>query len=180
MHRACGLLVYGKPFIERYTYIMQPLYHMLTKDFVWSKDNIDANRPAWEIVKQAFANMLTLAYPDYNLEWVLLPDWNPQGIGWLWVQLQVIEGNQVPEVIKVGWTKLTEAAARAWPAIKGELYAIYTGLKDFSTARGFKAIHVRTDHQNLAMIRNTVCSRLDKGTMYGQWLRSFFRLSSLR
>ena len=79
-HSSLGLFVYGKPFIPGYTKVMQPLYDMLHKDFQWNAENIAKKEQDWQDAVDAFTNMVTLAYHDYNLEWIILPDWCPTGV----------------------------------------------------------------------------------------------------
>ena len=78
--------------------------------------------------------MVTLAYHDYNLEWILLPDWCPTGVGWIWVQMTIVNGIQHPQIINVGWTKLSDSAVRSWSAIKGGIVCHLSWNKRLTTS----------------------------------------------
>ena len=142
-----GLTNYYRKFIKGCAQIASPL-HKLTKKgtkFVWT----DACQDAFDTLKKALAEAPILAYPDFNLPFLLATDARNDAIGMVLGQKQ--NGHEV--VISYAGRKLNPAE-RNYSMTERESLAVVDGVRHFQTYLYGRQLTVLTDHNAVRWLMN--------------------------
>ncbi|ROT65764.1 Retrovirus-related Pol polyprotein from transposon 17.6 [Penaeus vannamei] len=137
-----GLSGFYRPFIKDYGSIAQPLTTLLKKDvpFVWAKETEDS----FLQLKALLANAPVLAFPDFELPFVLTTDASSVGLGA--TLHQKVNGKLRPIAFA---SRTLKPAERSYHTTDRELLAITYALRHFrELILGYK-IEVHTDHSAL-------------------------------
>jgi len=137
-----GLSGFYRPFIKDYGSIAQPLTTLLKKDvpFEWAKETEDS----FLQLKALLANAPVLAFPDFELPFVLTTDASSVGLGA--TLHQKVNGKLRPIAFA---SRTLKPAERSYHTTDRELLAITYALRHFrELILGYK-IEVHTDHSAL-------------------------------
>ena len=134
-----GLTYYYRKFIKGCAQIASPLHEVTKKGvkFIWT----DACQDAFDTLKKALTEAPILAYPDFNLPFILATDASNDAIGMVLGQKQ--NGHEV--VISYAGRKLN-AAERNYSVTEREALAVVDGVQHFQT--------VFTDHNAARWLMN--------------------------
>lgn len=86
VRRFLGLASYYRRFVDRFAKIASPLHQLTKKDIKWSWSSECEN--AFQQLKTVLTTAPTLAYPNFNQEFVLETDASIQGLGAILSQQQ--------------------------------------------------------------------------------------------
>lgn len=150
-----GKAAYYRKFIPKFSQISGCLYNLLSKETEQDPKNVkvgDAEKRAFEEIKESLISAPVLAYPDFSSSapFILDTDWSkdPGAIGGVLSQVQ--DGEE--RVICYGARKLTKAE-RNYSSNKGELLAVIHFMRAWRYYFQHRPFILRTDHQALQWIR---------------------------
>ncbi len=125
MHSFLGLTVYYHAFVRHFASIASPLLNLLKKDvlFCWH----DVQQQSFDAVKHALTQAPVLAFPEYDLPFILCTHASGRGIGA--VLMHTVEGRH-PHVIPYASRMLTVAESR-YSVTHLETLAVVWALKHF-------------------------------------------------
>lgn len=155
--RIVGLLGYYRKFIFRYAHWSAPIYALLQNDtaFHWREEQ----EKAFEMLKNALADAVTLVHPDFTVGFVLRTDASDIAVAAILGQFR--EGTFVPIVF---YSRKLTIHEKRYDTREKELLAVITGLQQFR-AYLVDCVEVQTDHKNLVWLyRQPEMGRL------GRWL----------
>ena len=156
MQRFLGTALFFKSFITNFSDKCHLLHDMTKKTFDWNQSNWKKDYiKAFEDLKEALTNSISIHFPDYNLKWILRVDASDVAVGAVLFQEKELEDKSIQmEVIGVASKKFTDIAFR-WDAFKKEGYAAYYGVYFFSYFLRGKPFILETDHRNLLWIEKS-------------------------
>ena len=135
-----------------------PLYAELTADLhEMNKDKFDWNKPGewkkdyvavFERFKEALLKSTTLYYPNYDLEWIVRADASDFGVGFVVLQVAIINGEEVHQPILFGSKKFSEQALK-WSTYAKEAFAMYFAFHSCQYYLRAKRFTYEGDHANL-------------------------------
>ena len=148
MRSFLGYATYYRKFIKGFAHIAAPLNRLLQKEkaYKWSPD-CDA---AFETLKTAFSEIVTLADPDFKKAFTVDTDASDYGIGG--VLSQKNEQNREQPVAYFSRT-LSKPELR-YAVTRKEMLAVVESLKHFRFYVLGRRFLVRTDHSALQWLRN--------------------------
>ena len=142
-----GLSNYYRRFVENYSQIAEPLYKLTRKTsngFQWNA----MCQQAFEDLRQKLTSPPVLAYPMFNLPFIVHTDASDGAIGAVLSQIQ--EGE---EHVIAYWSRQLQKAERNYSTIEREALAVVAAVKDFYPyLYGFHFTLV-TDHNPLTSLR---------------------------
>ena len=130
MKRFLGFCVYFIPFVENFAEYASSLHDMTHKDFNWDKTTwkIDYEK-AFNTLKQKLEESISIVFPDYSLQWLLMTDASEVAVGWVLLQLRpMTNGTLRPEPIAVGGEKFSKD--NKWPIVRKEAYGSVSTFSD--------------------------------------------------
>ena len=138
----CG---YYRRFIVGYSEISRPLSQVASKDatFAWTPEC----QAAFDQLRRALTSAPILAYPQYDLPFILDTDASAVGAGAILSQVQNGE-----ERVIAYYSKMLSREERNYCVTRRELVAIVKALKHFRPHLYGKEFMVRTDHASLAWL----------------------------
>ena len=166
MRSFLGFSVYFIPFVENYAKMAAPLHDMTHMDFDWTESTWTRNyKSDFENFKSTLSSAMDLVFPDFDLEWIFLPDASEFACGWIILQLRPMpDGSLRPEPISIGSEKFSETAVD-WPINEKEAYAMVRGMKVNQGILRGKPFLVATDHWNLTFIEKDPNSKMQRYMM---------------
>ena len=166
-----GFSVYFIPFVENFAKQAAPLHDMTHDDFSWDKSTWTRDYEAdFKSFKSTLATAMDLVFPDFDLEWIFLPDASEFACGWIILQLRPMpDGTLRPEPISVGSEKFSTTAID-WPINEKEAYAMVRGMKVNQGILRGKPFLVATDHWNLTFIERDPSSKMQRYLMSMQMM----------
>ena len=137
-----GCAGYYRHFVPNFADIAAPLYNLERKEtsFQWTKECQDS----FDALKYHLTSSPCLAYPRFDLPFIVDTDASDTGVGAVLSQVQ----NGEERVIAYAAKSLTKAQ-RNYSTTRKELYALVWGLEYFEVYLLGKQFHVRTDHSAL-------------------------------
>lgn len=148
-----GFVNYFREFIPNYAEIASPLHKISSTKavFKWTAQE----RDAWQNLKSAAANCVTLHFPSDEHLLVLRTDASNNGIG---AHLfQVIDGKERTIAF---FSRALGGAQKNWSTIEQEAYAIFASIKHFTHFLWGTQFLVETDHQNLVYIHRSEAPKI--------------------
>ena len=166
-----GFSVYFIPFVENYAKKAAPLHDMTHADFNWDKSTWTRDyQTDFDNFKAAMMNSMDLIFPDFDLEWIFLPDASDKACGWIILQLRpMADGTIRPEPISIGSEKFS-STAQDWPINEKEAYAMVRGMKTNQGILRGKPFLVATDHWNLTFVEKDPKSKMQRYLMEMQMM----------
>ena len=160
------------PFVMNFSVIVAPLHDMTKKTFDWKrKETWKVDYAAvFEHFKKALQDAVALAYPDYELRWILRTDASDVGIGWVLVMVRDDESaacGYVELPISFGSRKFSDQA-RKWNVIEKEAYAIYCAFRNLEYWLRAKPFELETDHRNLKWMEKSENAKIIRWRIYLQ------------
>jgi hypothetical protein len=156
-----GLFQYYKRFVPDFARIAIPLYQLTQKDvpFEWNSER-DC---AFKMLKAYLSTPPILAYPDFELPFILLTDACHYGLGAI---LSQKDEHGRERVISYA-SRVIHKHEKNWPIIEKEGLAVVWGLEIFRPYLLGHKVTIRTDHQPLKYIFTTTKSsgRLQRWAM---------------
>ena len=149
-----GMCSYYRRFIPGFSSLAEPLIRLTRKyaRFLWD----DTCQVAFDCLKKALADMVTLAYPDPNKDYKLYTDASDFCIGACLTQ-QVYDETEMTEVEKPIYFlshKLSDTQTR-WSTIEKEAYAIHYALQKLNHYMHSASFVICTDHKPLQYLLNS-------------------------
>ena len=143
-----GTCNYYRRFIHEYSEIARPLNQMSSKNaiFKWT----DACQEAFSTLRQRLVSAPILAYPDFNLPFILDTDASAVGLGGILSQVQ--DGQ---ERVIAYYSKMMSAEERNYCVTRQELLAIVKAIGHFKPQLYGQRFVVRTDHASLTWLLRT-------------------------
>lgn len=167
LQRFLGLLNWFRKFIPNFSAIAKPLHELLHKDvtFRW----MPKHTQSVETLKHKLLQSSVLAFPRFELPFVLSVDTSSHGIGYMLYQIlppeYSHEMNSQVRVIRFG-SKGLSRWQKSYGPTKLELLGMVTSIMDCAQyLRGHK-FYVECDHKALAPLYNNPL----KGALYDRWL----------
>ena len=142
-----GLTNYYRKFVKGFAQIASPLHNLTKKgtNFVWT----ETCQVAFETLKKALTETAILAYPDFNLPFILATDASDEALGMVLGQIQ--NGREV--VIAYAGRKLNPAE-RNYSVTEREALAVVESVKQFQTYLYGRPFTVFTDHNAVRWLMN--------------------------
>lgn len=143
-----GLASYYRRFVKDFATIAKPLYQLTEKTakFAWS----DEAQAAFEELRHRLVTAPTLAFPDYDLPFILDTDASDVGIGAVLSQRQ---SNGSERVIAYASRTLSRPERR-YCVTRRELLAVVTFIQQFRPYLLGREFQLRTDHGSLTWLTN--------------------------
>jgi hypothetical protein len=171
----CGFLKYFRRFIPNFAKILSPIRQLLQKDvpFCWTAEHDQA----LEKLKELLLQNATLAYPDFNKEFVILVDGSKNSVGHVLAQSQ--DGFLKPLIFGGRSLRKFEQSGSATHI---ELIALLKAIKSYhpflSNGRQFLIL---SDHLSLRFIQNLRLSSSPQLIRFSLFLQHFnFRIKHIR
>jgi hypothetical protein len=171
----CGLFQYFKRHVPNFAKILSPIRQLLQKDvpFRWTAEHDQA----LEKLKELLLHNATLAYPDFQKEFVILVDGSRDSVGHVLAQFQ--NGLLRPLIFGGRSSRKFE---RSGSATHIELIALLDAIKSYhpflSNGRQFLLL---TDHLSLSFIQNLKLSSSSQLIRFTLFLQHFnFRIKHIR
>jgi len=145
--RACfGLASYYHKFIQNFASIAEPLSALTKKGvrFFWSPEA----QKAFERLKRALAEAVTLAYPQPDQTFILDTDASDVAVGA--ILSTTVDGVERPIAF---FSRVMNSAQRSYCATRRELLALIAGLQHFRHYLVGATVILRTDHYSLKLLR---------------------------
>ena len=141
-----GYATYYRKFIRNFSSIAQPLNKLLQKDyeFKWTEQC----EQSLNLIKKAFSDVITLAYPDFTKPFTVDCDASDFGIGGVLSQ----EYNGVEQPIAY-FSRSLSKAERKYAVTRKEMLGLVDSLRHFRCYVLGKKFRVRTDHSALQWLR---------------------------
>ena len=142
-----GKIGYYRKFIPDFATLASPLFQLEEKgrNFVWSSDC----QRSFDTLKQALCEAPVLAFPRFDLPFILDADASTTGVAAVLSQVQ--DGEERP--IAYAAKALTKSQ-RKWPPTKIEIYALVFGTETFYPYLVNKQFVARLDHRSLVWLQN--------------------------
>ncbi len=142
-----GLCSYYRKFISDFAGVAEPLHRLTQKNvkFIWSTE---CSR-AFEGLKRKLTTAPVLAYPEFDLPFILDTDASDKGIGAVLSQVQ----NGRERVIAYASRSLSKAERR-YSVTRRELLAVVTFVRHFKHYLYGRRFLLRTDHGSLRWLCN--------------------------
>ncbi len=141
-----GLTGYYRKFIKNYATIAEPLNKLLRKEGEWQWDT--PQQQAVDELKRRLTEAPILAFPDFNLPFVLFTDASNHGIGAVLSQVQ--DGK---EVVICYFSRTLNAAERNYSTTERECLAIVDAVKNFRYYLIGRRFEVVVDHHSLRWLK---------------------------
>ena len=156
-----GLAGYYRRFIPNFGSIAQPLTAKTHKDvvknkFIWT----DIDQKAFDFLRTCLITPPLLAYPDFNLEFLLFTDACDYGIGSVLSQMQ--DGVEKPIAYA---SRQLKPAERKYATVEKEALAVIFSIKHFRHYLLDKPFTVISDHRPLQWLEN----QKDNNGRLGRW-----------
>ena len=164
-----GAALFFQPFVENYSDKAAPLNDLVHKNFSWDKSTwkIDYVQK-FEDFKSSLIEMVTLYYPNYELEWIVQTDASEYGVGGALMQIYVRpDGVKEKQPLFFVSAKFSPQAFK-WSMIEKEAYGIYYTVKKLSYHLSGKTFILETDHQNLIWIEASLVPKIIRWRIYLQ------------
>ena len=151
LRRVLGIVQYYRDIWEKRSHVLAPLTDLVgecghtkvtkknkkkKKAFYWN----DTHESAFLYLKKLVAREITLAYPDFNEEFVIYTDASDRQLG------AVITQNNRPIAM---FSRKLNTAQRKYTTTERELLSIVETLREFKSILWGQRIKVYTDHKNL-------------------------------
>lgn len=149
-----GLSGYYRRFIKDYSKIVKPMTKFLKKDQTVDIHD-ESYKAAFSKLKQIIASDQILAYPDFNLPFILTTDASNYAIGVVLSQMQ----DKIERPIAFGSRTLTKCESN-YSTIEKEALAIMWGIDKFKPYLYGNKFTLFTDHKPLQYIKN--CNKNQK------------------
>lgn len=163
LRRALGMFNWFRKYIQNYSSIAEPLTRLLKKNtnFLWTSKQ----EMAFKQLKTLLLNSEMLAFPRFDLPFVLAVDSSSTGIGYMLYQHNPDDPNDKVRIIRFG-SKSLNTWQKSYGPTKLELLGVVTSIIDCASyLRGSKFI-VECDHQALRpLFQNKL-----RGAIYDRWL----------
>ena len=146
LRRLIGMFNWFRKFIPNFSIRISPLTRLLKKGqfFVWTTEQ----ETAFNDLKHCLKNSEILAFPRYDLPFILSVDTSSRGIGYMLYQKHTANNEEVPRVIRFGSKSLSKWQQSYGPT-KLELLGMVVSILDCADyLRGYRFI-VECDHQAL-------------------------------
>ena len=142
-----GYATYYRKFIRGFAHIAEPLHKLLQKEheFYWSSECEES----FKTIKAAFADTITLAYPDFSKPFIVDCDASDFGIGGVLSQI-VRPGVEQPVSY---FSRTLSKPERKYAVTRKEMLALVESLKHFRCYILGRKFKVRTDHSALQWLR---------------------------
>lgn len=142
-----GYATYYRKFIPSFAHIAHPLNKLLQKDqiFQWSP----ACEEAFQTLKKAFCEIVTLAYPNFAVPFIVDTDASDFGIG---AVLSQKNSANIEQPIAY-YSRSLSKSERKYAVTRKEMLALVDALKHFRCYLLGKKFLVRTDHSALQWLR---------------------------
>jgi hypothetical protein len=171
----CGLFQYFKRYLPNFAKTLSPIRQLLQKDvpFCWTAEH----DKALEQLKEQLLQNATLAYPDYNKEFVILVDGSRNSVGHVLAQVQ--HGSLRPLIFGGRSLRKFEQSGSATFI---ELIALLDAIKSYhpflSNGREFLLL---TDHLSLSYLQNLRLQSSPQLIRFSLFLQHFrFRVKHIR
>jgi RNase H-like domain found in reverse transcriptase len=164
-----GAALFFQPFVQNYSDKAAPLNDLVHKNFSWDRSTwkIDYVQK-FEDFKSALMEMVTLYYPNYELEWIVQTDASEYGVGGTLMQIYVRhDGIKEKQPLFFVSAKFS-AQAFKWSMIEKECYGIYFTVKKLAYYLSGKTFILETDHQNLIWIEASLVPKIIRWRIYLQ------------
>lgn len=168
MQSFLGASIFFMKFVADFSTLSAPLHEMTKATFDW-------NRATWTVdyyaafnsFKNALCNSFERHFPDYSLDWLLKVDASGVAIGHVLLQIRIVDGKEVWEIIALGSKKFSEIALK-WDIHKKEAYAIYFGVHSLAYYLRGKSFIIKTDHKNLLWMESSEAPIVIRWRLYLQ------------
>ncbi|PFX15936.1 Transposon Ty3-G Gag-Pol polyprotein [Stylophora pistillata] len=143
-----GKAGYYRKFIPDFATLAHPLFQLEEKgrQFMWS---IACCQKSFDSLKQALCVAPVLAFPQFDLPFVLDTDSSTTGVAAVLSQVQ--DGEERPVAYA---TKTLTKSQRKWPPTKLEMYALVFGTESFYPCLINKQFVARLDRQSLVWLQS--------------------------
>jgi len=171
-----GAALFFQPFVQNYSDRAAPLNDLVHKNFSWDKTTWKVDYlQKFEEFKSALMNMVTLYYPNYELDWIVQTDASEYGVGGVLMQI-FIRSDGVKEKQPLFFVSAKfSAQAFKWSMIEKEAYGIYFTVKKLSYHLSGKVFILETDHQNLIWIEASLVPKIIRWRIYLQSFMIFVK-----
>ena len=141
-----GKIGYYRKFIPDFATLAAPLFQLEEKgrNFVWSNDC----QKSFDTLKQALCEAPVLAFPRFDLPFVLDTDASTTGVAAVLSQVQ--DGEERPIAYAA---KALSKSQRKWAPTKIEMYALVFGTESFYPYLISKQFVARLDHRSLVWLQ---------------------------
>ena len=155
-----GLTNYYRKFIQGYSHIAEPLHKLTRKtsnEFCWN----DNCQEAFELLKQRLTSAPILAFPNFEIPFIVYTDASEYAMGAVLSQVQ--EGR---ERVIAYWSRQLRKAERNYSTIEREALAVVGAVKEFYPYLYGFPFELVTDHNPLTSLK----SLKDTGGRIARWL----------
>lgn len=140
-----GLASYYQKFIKDFSTVARPLTRLMEKNVAFRWD--ESCQEAFQALKSSLVTSPILAFPNFELPFILDCDASNSGIGY--VLSREVEGKE--HVIAYGSRPLTRPE-RNYCVTRREMLAVVVGIKYYKHYMSGKKFTVRTDHGSLTWL----------------------------
>ena len=168
MRKFLGCSGFFHKFIPNYAILTAPLHEMNKDKFDWNPKtwNKDYNA-VFEKFKEALLEATKLYYPNYDLEWILRADASDYGVGFVLLQIAVIDGEEVLQPILFGSKKFSEQAQK-WSTYAKEAFAMYFAIYSCQYYLRAKRFTYEGDHANLQWMESCTDAKVIRWRIFMQ------------
>jgi hypothetical protein len=164
-----GAAAFYRNYVPNYSEIVVPLTDLTKKSGPIEIRFTDEQRYAFQTIKNALCNAVSLHQPDYSKEMILRCDASQRTIGAYLSQYSEEAQGELP--LAYVSSKLTETQER-WSTIEKECFSIIYALKKLDPILYGCKISLYTDHNPLIHIRNAA-STSSKLLRWSLWLSRY-------
>ena len=163
MRSFLGFSVYFIHFVENYAKHAAPLHDMTHDTFDWDKSTwVRDYESDFNNFKERLSTSMDVIFPDFALEWIVLPDASDLAVGWIILQLRPMADTSLrAEPISIGSEKLSPVARR-WPINEKEGYALVRSVRSNSNLLATKPFLIASDHWNLSYIETNPSAKVQR------------------
>ena len=143
-----GLAGYYRSYIPNFSVVALPLTELMKKEASWQWG--PRQQKAFEHLRSALAARPVLAYPDFDREFIVKPDWSAAGIGAVLTQIDA-DGDERPIAYL---SRRCRGKESVYCALRGELVAIWYAVSKWRSFLEGREFLILSDHLSLQFLRD--------------------------
>ena len=163
-----GIAVFHSTHIPNFSEIVKPMQPMLKRNHEPTKEELAAAAESWEMVKAEVKKTHRLFTIDYseNAKFILRTDWSINGYGFVLLNGVPDKSGEIIYRPVVYGARSNSAAARNYPAFKGELLALVFALTKTEHLLMGRHFLVQTDNDGVAEAKRSPHSVIRNWLVY--------------
>jgi len=170
-----GCTGFFQPFMPMFSELTCQLNEMGKAKFDWNPATWKVDYKAlFENFKTELTKCTALFYPNYDLEWILRADASDLGVGFVLMQIAIVNGTEIMQPILFGSMKFSEIASR-WHTYAKECFAMFFAIKSCEYYLRGKHFIFEGDHANLQWIERCTKAKVIRWKIFMQAFDFKFR-----